>query len=115
MNGGTLEIDSPRPYSPVAAGLLKTLGLDVAKLIRPPSISSTTPTRVSKRSLYFDRETFGSDKFMVGTAKGRTRKRSRRRLYPSRRKQIVELETGRIDYLPGLSSDENKQRLSRLS
>ena len=26
MNGGTLEIDSPRPYGPVAAGLLKTLG-----------------------------------------------------------------------------------------
>ena len=29
MNGGTLEIDSPRPYGPVAAGLLTTLGIDV--------------------------------------------------------------------------------------
>ena len=28
MNGGTLEIDSPRPYSPEASGLLKTLGID---------------------------------------------------------------------------------------
>ncbi len=26
LNGGTLEIDSPRPYGPVAAGLLQTLG-----------------------------------------------------------------------------------------
>ena len=34
LNGGTLEIDSPRPYSPVAAGLLKTLGVDVAALAR---------------------------------------------------------------------------------
>src|SRR5450631_3684153 len=34
MNGGTLEIDSPRPYSPVAAGLLKTLGVDVPALIK---------------------------------------------------------------------------------
>ena len=28
INGGTLGIDSPRPYSAVAAGLLKTLGID---------------------------------------------------------------------------------------
>src|ERR1700744_2565136 len=28
MNGGTLEIDSPRPSSTVAHGLLKTLGVD---------------------------------------------------------------------------------------
>src|SRR5580700_11592480 len=28
MNGGTLMIDSPRPYSAVADGLLKTLGID---------------------------------------------------------------------------------------
>src|SRR6202050_1972395 len=34
MNGGTLEIDSPRPYSQVAAGLLKTLGIDVEKLAK---------------------------------------------------------------------------------
>jgi len=34
MNGGTLEIDSPRPYGPVAAGLLTTLGIDVAKLAK---------------------------------------------------------------------------------
>ena len=32
MNGGTLEIDSPRPYSVVAAGLLKKLGVDPVKL-----------------------------------------------------------------------------------
>src|ERR1700729_1911503 len=28
MNGGTLEIDSPRPYSAVADGLLRTLGIE---------------------------------------------------------------------------------------
>ncbi|HMK86372.1 MAG TPA: NAD(P)-binding protein [Steroidobacteraceae bacterium] len=34
MNGGTLEIDSPRPYGPVADGLLRTLGIDVEHLAR---------------------------------------------------------------------------------
>jgi spermidine dehydrogenase len=28
INGGTAGIDSPRPYSAVAAGLLRTLGID---------------------------------------------------------------------------------------
>ena len=32
MNGGTLSIDSPRPYSAVADGLLKTLGVDPVAL-----------------------------------------------------------------------------------
>ena len=31
LNGGTLLIDSPTPYSPVADGLLKTLGIDPAQ------------------------------------------------------------------------------------
>src|SRR5580658_2182084 len=31
-NGGTLEIDSPRPYDAAAAGLIKELGIDVAAL-----------------------------------------------------------------------------------
>src|SRR5882762_6003500 len=32
LNGGTLEIDSPRPYAAVPTGLLKELGIDVAAL-----------------------------------------------------------------------------------
>ena len=34
MNGGTLEIDSPRPYGAVPAALLTTLGIDVAALAK---------------------------------------------------------------------------------
>src|ERR1700689_2266894 len=34
LNGGTLEIDSPRPYGPIAAGLLTTLGIDVKALAK---------------------------------------------------------------------------------
>jgi spermidine dehydrogenase len=32
INGGTLGIDSPRPYSVIAAGLLRNLGVDPVKL-----------------------------------------------------------------------------------
>ena len=32
LNGGTFEIDSPRPYSVIAAGLLKRLGIEPGRL-----------------------------------------------------------------------------------
>jgi spermidine dehydrogenase len=41
MNGGTLEIDSPRPYGPVAAGLLKTLGWTFRRSSNPRSICNS--------------------------------------------------------------------------
>src|ERR1700676_4005056 len=34
MNGGTYEIDSPRPYSAVADGVLRTLGIDPVALTK---------------------------------------------------------------------------------
>jgi spermidine dehydrogenase len=116
MNGGTLEIDSPRPYGPVAAGLLKTLGVDVAKLIKSTQHLEYYDHLGLQSGAFFDRETFGSDKLVVGTGK-RTLAQAitQAPLSELARKQIVELETGRIDYLPGLSSDEKKQRLSRMS
>jgi spermidine dehydrogenase len=116
MNGGTLEIDSPRPYSPVAAGLLKTLGLDVAKLIKTTQHLQYYDHLGLQAGAFFDRETFGSDKLVVGTGKRTLAQAiSQAPLSEQARKQIVELETGRIDYLPGLSSDQKKQRLSRMS
>ncbi len=64
MNGGTLEIDSPYPYSAVADGLLKTLGVDppaLEKSCNDPSIYADL-----KPSTFFDRETFGADRLVVG-------------------------------------------------
>ncbi len=116
MNGGTLEIDSPRPYSPVAAGLLETLGLDVAKLIKTTQHLGYYDRLGLQAGAFFDRETFGTDKLVVGTGKRMLAQAiAQAPLSEAARKQIIELETGRIDYMPGLSSDEKKQRLSRMS
>jgi spermidine dehydrogenase len=116
MNGGTLEIDSPRPYGPVAAGLLKTLGLDVAELIKTTQHLGYYDHLGLQPGAFFDRETFGTDKLVVGTGKRMLAQAiAQAPLSEPARKQVVELETGRIDYMPGLSSDEKKQRLSRMS
>jgi spermidine dehydrogenase len=116
MNGGTLEIDSPRPYGKVADGLLRTLGIDVAKLVKSTQQLRFYDRLGLKSGAFFDRETFGSDKLVVGTDKATLAQAMAQAPVPERaRQQIVELETAPIDYLPGITSDEKKQRMSRMS
>jgi spermidine dehydrogenase len=116
MNGGTLEIDSPRPYGPQAAGLLQTLGLDVPSLVKKTQHLQYYDHLGLKPGVFFDRETFGADQLIVGTDKATLAQALvRAPLSAKARDQIIELETGTVDYLPGLSSDEKKQRLSRIS
>jgi spermidine dehydrogenase len=124
MNGGTLEIDSPRPYGPVAAGLLKTLGLDVPALARSTQHLKFYGTLGLHGGAFFDRETFGADKLVVGYEPDQRGIDDARRLEAllreaplsdQARADIVRLETAHIDYLPDASSDEKKRRLSRMS
>ena len=67
LNGGTLLIDSPTPYSTVADGLLKRLG------IYPPEFDAKFTDHKLYRQLglgsaiFFDKETFGDDRLVVGT------------------------------------------------
>src|SRR5882757_5964666 len=66
LNGGTLEIDSPRPYGPIAADLLATLGIDVPKLIKTTQNLEFYEHHGLQSAVFFDRETFGADKLSVG-------------------------------------------------
>jgi spermidine dehydrogenase len=131
LNGGTLLIDSPTPYSPVADGLLKKLGID------PPQFEARYTDHKLYRSLglqsavFFDKETFRSDRLVVGTP-GRgwdievpaiqehkplnwTEFMSKTPLSPEVQRDIVRIQEAKVDYLPGLSSEEKKDRLSRMS
>jgi len=122
MNGGTLEIDSPRPYGPVAAGLLKTLGLDVPALIKSTQHLKFYKQRGLRPATFFDQETFGADKLIAGPG-AYERDDSipleealrEAPLSDLARRQIVQIETAKIDYMPGLSSTAKKNRLSRMS
>jgi spermidine dehydrogenase len=126
--GGTFSIESPAPYSAVAKGLIEELGIDV------PSYSKYVDKKIySSRGLgpklFFDKETFGADRLTVNprllrfgetedTASGATllkkflddapiadqAKRDFERLYHEKK-----------DYFPGLTSDEKKAKLARIS
>ena len=127
-NGGTLLIDSPTPYSPQADGLLKKLGIDPPKLEETTADRRLYPALGLKPALFLDRETFGSDKLLVGVpGGGRGRRREEEQgktwkefladapLTGAVRGDIARIEESQTDYMPGLSSAEKKARLSKMS
>ena len=116
MNGGTLEIDSPRPYSAVSDGLLRTLGVEPVKLEESCAKKNVYPSMGLGRGIFFDRETFGRDALVAGVGeKPWGTLLADAPLSERARADIVRLEEGQEDFLPGLSSDEKKARLSRIS
>ncbi len=122
MNGGTLEIDSPRPYSAVAGGLLLTLGIDPVALAKACDHNDVYRSLGLGHGVFFDRETFGADALVAGAPSlddGQSGSwpafLARTPLPPAVRADIERIETGAVDYLPGLTSAEKKDRLSRIS
>lgn len=120
-SGGTATIASPTPYSPVADGLLEHLGIHPEKLAK----ETYDPDRDRKFHLgsgvFFDAETFGEDK-LVPRAGGYERSAedteaflAQAPLSDAARKDILTIETGSLDYMAGLSADDKKDRLSRMS
>jgi spermidine dehydrogenase len=116
-NGGTLSIESPFPYSAEAHGLLSELGVD------PPALDAACAQpqlyHDLKPAVFFDRETFGVDRLAVGVpgpdAAAWKAFLATTPLAPDVQRDIVRIETAKIDYLPGLTSDEKKDKLWRLS
>jgi spermidine dehydrogenase len=116
MNGGTYEIDSPRPYSAVADGVLKTLGIDPIALTKKCADRDFYHSLGLRRGIFLDKETFGADKLIIvsdGSAWAEFLAQSP--LSPAAQRDIARIEQEKIDYLPGLSSAEKKSRLSKIS
>ncbi len=127
--GGTFSIESPAPYSAVAKAMVEELGVDV----------SSYPKYVSKDlyrsqglapAIFFDKETFGADKLVVnpvphGGGEGADlsqggsaawKKFMAEAPLPEKAKRDYDrLHHDKKDYLPGLSSNEKKARLARMS
>ncbi|MGA9977275.1 MAG: NAD(P)-binding protein [Candidatus Sulfotelmatobacter sp.] len=127
--GGTFSIESPAPYSAVAEGVIEELGIDV------PSYS-----KYMNRDLYhalgmrpkffFDKATFGADKLVINPlARAGSESEDDAEATPQLLKQFLaeapiadqaKLDLQRLfteskDYFPGLSSDQKKDKLARVS
>ena len=116
INGGTWAIDSPRPYGVVAASLLRELGVDPVALEARCAKRDFYPSLGLGRGLFFDRETFGGDRLVVGAgAKPWAELLRDAPLSPAVKADLARIHEEKRDYLPGLSSDEKKARLARMS
>jgi spermidine dehydrogenase len=129
MNGGTLMIDSPRPYGPVPAGLLAELGIDAEQLAKTIQKSEVYDAMGLATGVFFDKETFGRDQLVAGASKGDDDAGggdswqmlplrailADSPLSPRAKADLKRLVLGDHDPYPGLSSDEKKLRLSRIS
>jgi spermidine dehydrogenase len=127
--GGSYSVESPAPYSAVAKSLIKELGIDVgsySKYVDRALYSASG--RVPK--IFFDKENFGVDKLVDDPAPfsgGETADlavpgpdawknfMANAPLSDQARKDIWRLNKEPKDYLPGLSSDQKKDRLARMS
>jgi spermidine dehydrogenase len=115
LNGGTMLIDSPRPYDAPAAALIKELGIDVAALKKREQGGFYSDHGL-QRGLFFDKETFGADKLVVGAGVIPAAKLlGDAPLSEQARRDYVRLNEGSVDYMPGLTSDQKKHRLAKMS
>jgi spermidine dehydrogenase len=120
-NGGTVAIESPFPYSAEARGLLSELGIEPAKF--EEKYDDGKVYKGLKSGYFFDKETFGVDRLVVGGPAPFGRQGSaswpdflaKTPLSEVVQKDIIRVQEAKVDYLPGLSSDEKKDKLSRIS
>lgn len=116
LNGGTLEIDSPRPYGPVADGVLRALGIDAAKMAKEIQHPEYYEGLGLGTGIFLDKETFGADHLAVGYRKRPWKEfLSGAPLSPAARDDIERIEAGSVDPLPELTSEQKKERLATIS
>ena len=126
--GGTFSIESPAPYSAVAKSLIAELGIDVPSYSRYVSRNLYRSFGLTPK-IFFDKETFGADKLVINPLPrvgGESEDEKVRAhavqvflqeapLSDVAKADYKRLVTEKKDYLPGLSSDEKKARLARMS
>ncbi len=125
--GGTYAIESPEPYSKVAKGMINDLGIDVESFSRVAE-KNIFPSLGLEPKIFFDKETFGANKLVVnpapiwgGKVSGHAAEEIWRRfaagapLNDKAKADYQRLYADGGDLLPGLSSDEKKAKLARMS
>jgi spermidine dehydrogenase len=127
--GGTFSIESPAPYSKVAKGVIEELGIDV------PSYSKYFDKDLYgslglRPKIFFDKQTFGADRLVANPspragnesedAENSSSKLLKQFLADAPIADQAKRDWQRLysdpkDYLPGLTSNEKKAKLARMS
>ena len=113
--GGTWSIATPFPYSYTAKSLIKDLGIEVERY--PEFVNRDLEEKFNLGSgTFFDKEHFGEDRLVTG--RGRLPWKAfleKAPLSEAARKDLIRLHGKNPDYLPGLSVEEKRAKLARIS
>jgi len=127
--GGTFSIESPAPYSAVAKGVIEELGIDVPAYSKYVSKNLYRSLGMRPR-IFFDKETFGADGLALNFSPrgggeseddAADSKQALKQflgeapISEEAKRDLVRLIEEPKDYYPGLTSDEKKARLARIS
>lgn len=120
LNGGTLEIDSPYPYSKVADGLIRSFGIDPPKLEKTCYDEDFYERQGMQQGVFLQKETFGADKLLVGLGKTPFPELLRDApLSDAVKRDVARIYLGQSkdgqDPMPGLSSTQKKEKLAHIS
>jgi spermidine dehydrogenase len=125
INGGTLNIESPQRYNQPAMQVLLDIGIDLDHYKAQNAKNHGLYNSLGlKPSYFFDQETWGQDKLVVGgldyeEGVGRVfspQFLARTPLSAAAQKDMLRLfDPKQPDYLPGLTSAEKKLHLAKIS
>jgi spermidine dehydrogenase len=130
INGGTINIEDFGAYDEPSQQLIRELGIDVERY--PEFVDEELYASLGLgQGVFFDKETFGVDRLVTGgrelgwwgvslpvTGERKLRWRkflTKTPLSERARSDIARLYEERVDYLPGLSLEEKKLALQRMS
>ncbi len=111
--GGTQSIESPGKYCAVAKTLIKEIGIDTGRFYKAydQKLYSKMGTAV-----FFDRETFGEDRVITGmNATPWPEFLAKAPLSDVAKQDIARVYTEEVDHLAGLSEDEKRAKLAKMS
>lgn len=111
--GGTQSIESPGEYSKVAKGLLQNLGIDASVFYKAydQKLYDKLGTAV-----FFNKETFGQDRLVTGLNQTPWPEfLAKAPLSETARRDIARVYKEKVDYLPGMTREQKREKLATIS
>src|SRR5580692_7083003 len=118
--GGTQSIEAPAHYSAVAKGLLKDLGIDTQRFYKYYDQKLFSSMKLGEAT-FFDKETFGVDRLVMEESAHYFGPRYSEKaveqipIAAEARRDLIRLQTAKVDYLPGLTPEQKRVKLIQKS